>query len=256
MAKSAATSDTKKSSNEALTKWETKLAEMAGQATKTVASIGSGGNFISLKGGILSYQQKAVKDNKMNVVILDHILVNAHYAGDYDPNGGPASPDCFALGRIAAELVPHQNVEKPYNNVCKGCKMKEFGSARKGQGKACGDHVKLAMINANEVDDALHAELASLMLPYFSTIEWSSYVRQLAEMYKKPPLAFVTELALVNDKRAQFKTVFKMIEPVELDAFEGLITRHGLVQSDIMAPFPKFAEEEAAPSKPAKKRKY
>jgi hypothetical protein len=159
-------------------------------------------------------------------------------------------------------MKPHENVEKPVHPTCKGCPNKEFGTAERGRGKACGDLIRLAMITASDAaTDIGGAEVAHLSVPYFSTLEWTGYVRSLAELYHKPPLAFVTEVSLVPDKKSQFRLKFKMVEPVEMEDFEALITKYKTVSSELMFPFPKF-DEQAAPQNgkkaaaPAKKRKF
>lgn len=242
----------------ALTKWDAELAALAQSSKDLVKNVGTGSaNFISLRNGVLSYKDQPAKDNKMNVVIIDSCLVNAYYDHPFDPDAGPSSPACFALGRVAAEMAPHETVEHPVNPNCKTCKNKKFASAEKGKGKACGDLIRLAMIAATDLDSIAEAEVAHLMLPFFSTVEYSEYVRQLAELYRKPPLAYVTEICLVPDKQANFKTKFRQVEPIEEAAqFEALINKYKVVSAEIMFPFPKFEAEEKAPPVSKKKRKF
>ena len=71
-----------KKKNEVM-KWDDELAKMAQVAADMEETVT--GQFFSLKGGILSWNDAPVPNNEMAVIILDSILENVFYEGAYDP---------------------------------------------------------------------------------------------------------------------------------------------------------------------------
>ena len=75
-AKRATTKDAAaKGTGTAITKWEEELAKQADVASAMEANAG-GGQFFSLKSGILSWQDAPLPGNQMAVIIVDGILEN------------------------------------------------------------------------------------------------------------------------------------------------------------------------------------
>lgn len=256
MAKSERTGNISKSATKstALTVWAAKLSELAAAATKTIASVGGAGNFLSIKSGVLSYQKIPIPENKMKVIVLAQILENQHYDVAFDPNA-PASPSCYAFGEDRKTMIPHEAVEEPVNPTCLGCPNKEFGTADRGKGKACGDVIRLALITEGDMENIETAEIAYLKVPYFSTLEWAGYVRQLEEIHHKPPLAFVTEISVAPDTKSQFRVKFKMADEIEAvdETFQALWAKYEEAAKNIAFPYPKFEAAEA-PVKPQPRR--
>ena len=67
----------------AITKWDEQLAKMAQDAAKVVEGLAGGGSFIKTRGGLF-YKDMPIPDNKMRVVVVDHVLINAFYEGKFD----------------------------------------------------------------------------------------------------------------------------------------------------------------------------
>jgi hypothetical protein len=233
----------------AVAKWDEALAARAQAAKKTEESVGTG-SFLSTKGGILAYMGNPVPGNKLNVIILDAIMENQFYEGDYDPNN-PQSPVCYAFGRDEDEIAPHEKVEAPQADQCKGCPNNEWGSAEKGRGKACKNIRRLGMITEDMLDGGAEAiedaETAFMKLPVTSVKAWAGYVNQLAAT-NKPPLAFVTEISVVPDANSQFKVQFKVIEEIDDGELLGALLHKADVVEELIA-FP-YQAIEAAPAKP------
>lgn len=243
---------TSKATSTGLVKWDAKLAELA-KATQTMeAGVGGGGNFLSIRGGVLQYQGATVEDNRMRVIVVDQILENQWYDQPFDPDN-PASPACYAFGRIAKEMVPHEKCSQPQNANCVSCPQMQFGSSDRGKGKACKACQRLALVTEGDMENIEDAEIAYLKLPYFSTVEYAAYTRQLAELYHRPPLAFVTEVYVVPDPKSQFRVKFKMAQAIEDGAIiEVLMKLAEKVSAEIDFPYP---EIEAAPAKPAARKR-
>lgn len=233
----------------ALTKYDERLAALAKQATEVEASVGSAGNFLSIRGAVLSYQGVQATDNKMSVIILHAILENQWYNKPFNP-ASPTSPACYAFGDMQKTMVPHEMAPQPQSETCASCEKMQFGSAEVGKGKACKAVQRLALITEGDLENLdENAQIAYLKLPFYSTIEYASYVRQLAEQYKKPPLAFVTEITVVPDPKSQYRVKFKLTDKIEdSSALELLLGLHEKAKAEIAFPYPEMDE---APDKPA-----
>lgn len=231
----------------AVVKWDVALAARAHAAKKAEASV-SVGDFVSLRGGIMSYGGNPVPGNRLDVIVVDSILENTYFDGAYDPDK-PQSPACYAFGRDEDEMAPHEAVAEPVADSCAGCPNNEWGSADVGRGKACKNVRRLALITADALDDGeegvTDADVAYLKVPVTSVRAWAGYVNQLAAT-DKPPLAFVTEISVVPDAGSQFKVVFKAKSPVEDGALIGaLLAKADVVAQTIAFPY-QPAEAQAA----------
>lgn len=234
-----------------IVKWDEALAARAQMAKKAEESV-STGSFISLKSGVMSYNGNPVPGNKLDVVVVDAILENHYFEGAYDPNT-PQSPVCYAFGRDEDDMGPHEKVDEPFSEKCKGCPNNEWGSADTGRGKACKNVRRLAIIPADALDDGAQgvedAAIAYLKVPVTSVKSWAGYVNQLAAT-NKPPLAFVTEISVTPDAGSQFKVNFKAKESIEDGELIGaLLAKADVVEQTIAFPYQPVEE---APAKPAR----
>jgi len=237
-----------KQKSTAIASWDQRLADLAKQSMKTMAGIGGGGNFLSIRGGILTYQGATVPGNKMRAIIIDAVLENQYYSTPFDPEN-PSPPDCYAFGREKNEMAPNpEHVENIQHPTCTGCPQAQFGSADRGKGKACHACQRIALVSENDLDNILTAEEAYMKLPFFSTLEYAAYTRQLADTFHKPPLAFITEISVVPDPKSQFRVKFTLGEEIKADAgtYDGLWKKYEQVSKTIMFPYPK---REEAPAK-------
>src|ERR1039458_338531 len=167
-----------KKATTSMVKWDEKFAAMAKKSSKIVSSIGGDSNFIKLQSGVLQYQGAAIPGNTMDVVVIDHVLLNMLYVGKFD-SANPTSPVCFAFGEVASEMTPHEDSHTPQNNNegCATCEHNEFGSADTGRGKACKNSVRLALISINDLEDVAGAEVAYMHVPVTSVKLWAEIGR-------------------------------------------------------------------------------
>jgi hypothetical protein len=232
-----------------MVKFDAELAALAQQSTALVDSIAQGGSFIKTQGGQLQYGGAVIPGNKMNVVVIDHILHNGDYDGAYDPSN-PQPPACYAFGRTEAEMQPHEKSTDVRCQQCKGCPQNEFGSADTGRGKHCKNMVRLAVLAQSDLDDVANAEEAYMHVPPTSIKNWAGYVRQLGEVMKKPPLAVITEISLTPDPKSQFKVNFQLVEEVtDSEVLGQLIEKYKVVSKKIDFP---YQEKQEAPAVPAR----
>lgn len=255
--KKAPTSKTAaKKPGKAMVSWSEELAKRAALAAAVEENVGSGGTFISLRGGRMQYNGADVPGNKMNVVVLDHILEYTFYLDGFDPDN-PQPPDAYALGRDENTLRWHENSIKELDGepiagaLCKDSSINQWGSAEKGKGKACKNQRRLALIPADDatsVEAVEESQPAFLRIPVTSVKNWAGYVRQLEKTLQRPPLGVVTEISIVPDPKTQFKLQFKLVEVIEDEEILGaLIAKADATEIDFpYAP----REEEEEDSKP------
>lgn len=224
------------------------------------------GNFLSVKGGMLSIDGAPVPGNKIAVVILDTIMENIFYAGKYDPDN-MTGPECYAFGRSEAECVPHEKVFEAGTAVadsCEECPNFQWGSADQGKGKACRTTRRLALIPAGTFDkhgeevelfdkvaDFKDSDIVYLKLPVTSVKGYSSMVKQAMASLKRPPYALYTEISVVPDANTQFKVVFKVLDQIPNDLLEVVVARHEEAEGSIVFPYTTAGADE----KPAAKGK-
>ena len=242
---------------QALTRWDEKLAAEAQMATAAVASIGTGGNWISTRNGRLSYKSGEVPENKMSVIVIDYILENGWYSQPFDPDN-PASPDCYAFGRDTRQMKPHEKASNPQgdaNGMCIGCEKNQYGSADRGKGKACANRIRLAMITEGDMEDIENAEVAYMKVPPTSQKAWAGYVNQIAGVLKKPPCAVVTEISVVPHPKTQFQVQFKLVQAIEDGAaLEALFAKKEQVEREIDFPYQEIVPVEAVAPAPVQRR--
>ena len=244
-----------KSGNVAITKWSDEMAKYAQEAAGSEQT--PSGSFVSLRGGVLSFQGSPAKDNKAQVVILDNIYENTLYTGKFDPES-PQPPSCYAFARDEKDLKPHEKASAPQHDQCSGCEHNVFGSAETGKGKACKNTRRLALLSANGLSaqtvrdyDVLH-----LKIPVTSVKGWSYYVKGIATTLKRPPFGVVTELAVVPDPKSQFRLVFTCVSPIDDAVMGAVMERRKEIMEQIAFPYPEASAAPKAKAAPSKARKF
>ena len=257
--------------SQALVSWDEQLAAMAGISAGMENNIG--GQFFSVKGGILTWNDMPLPDNQMFVVILDAIIENVYYEGTFDATQ-PQSPLCFAFGRDETKLTPHKVVvdaKTAQCDVCARCAHNEWGSANIGRGKACRNTRRLAMIAAGRwVPETKHFELLAkedfehttvgfLKLPVTSVKGYSTFVKQVAAVLKRPPFTIVTKVRVIPDAKSQFKVTFEPVMNLPEELLPVMIRRNKETAAIIEFPYALIDVEEK-PARPQPKgrgaRKY
>lgn len=197
-----------------LAKYDEELARLAEASADVEASVG-GSPYIKTKGGQLEYNGGLIPGNKMNVIVLDHVIEYTYYLDSYDANN-PGPPAAYALGRDEKTLTWSDDSVEPYaGTLCADSDINQFGSADTGRGKAAKNSRRLALLPEDALEDIANAEIAMLKVPVTSVKGWAGYVRQLKDTLKKPPLAVITEISLVPDAQTQFKMQFKLIGTID-----------------------------------------
>lgn len=243
----------KKTTGKAMVNWSEELARRAQMAAAIEENVGGGGSFISLKGGRLTFQGAEIPGNKMNVVVVDHILEYVYYGDRYDPDS-PQTPLAFAFGRDENTIRWHENSieeidgEPIAGELCKDSSINQWGSADTGRGKACKNQRRLALLTEDQIEDVEAIEGATpayIKVPVTSVKGWAGYVRQLANTLQRPPFGVITEISVVPDPKTQFKLQFKLVEAIEdAEIIEALIAKQEVVSKEIDFPYAPAGEDD------------
>lgn len=263
-----------------MTVWDEKFAEMAAQYAQGERV---GGDFLSLQGGLLTFQDEPLPGNQIVCVVLDAIIERTFYTEKYDANREfNLPPVCYAFGRADddEELAPHPSMQadltyfEPQNDVCSSCPNNQWGTADTGKGKACGERRRLALLPAGYftprrgsrdfdmhlITDEQHfksADIAFLKLPVTSVKEWAKYVLGLQSGQRRPPMAVITKLSVEPHQQHQFHVKFEMIELLKPEMYETIMARHQEAYNSIIQPYSPpgvEAEEAPAPSRSVRRR--
>jgi hypothetical protein len=248
----------------AVVDWEKEMERQAAVAAAMEAGAAAG-QFFSMKAGVLSWNGAKMKDNRMGVIIVDHVLENVLYEGDYDPDEIRA-PTCFAFGRDDKSIAPHEDVVtagQAQHEQCKGCPMNEFGSADTGRGKACKNSRRLALISAGQfnakggfdmIKEAAHYQttpLAYMKLPVTSVKPFAGFVQSVANAMKRPPWGVVANIYLEPDADTQFKVVVEALQPVPANLLPIIAARNQEASKVIEFPY-SLEQGEKKPARPAR----
>jgi hypothetical protein len=239
----------------ALAKWDEQMAQEAKIAVGMEDSDGmSGGQFFSTKGGILSFQGAPIPNNQMAVIILDSILENVYYLGEFNA-ANPVPPLCYAFGREGSAMKPHEVVVKAgnaQNPTCQDCQWNAWNSSPKGgKGKACKNTRRLAMISAGnivdgkfklfDIEDFASTTLGFLRLAVTSVKGFKGYIKQLAEQHIAP-YGVITKVKLEHDDDNLQATIFTSLVTIPNEIRGTIMQRHQSTMAMIDFPYPVFED--------------
>jgi hypothetical protein len=258
----------------AIMKWEEELAKKAQVASGMVAGLG-GSKYISTRGGVLSVNNSPIPGNRMAVVVIDSMLENAYYEGDFDPDE-PKPPTCYAFGRDVATMAPHEKVVAAgaqESDACKNCPKNQWGSADKGRGKACKNIARIAVVMAGQyvgdtgnklklLDDPDYyrkAEVYMMKLPVTSVGAFAAFVKQVREAWGGDLAQIATKVSVVPDPKSQYKVTFEAISELPKSVMPAIIAKWKEVEPTMAQEYADVVDEapvkkKGAPVKPKTKR--
>lgn len=208
--------------------FEAELAALAGQSVRAEQA-STTTPFLSTKSGLLTYRGQPLAGNKLSAVILAAPVERLYYDSRYDPTK-IVGPKCWAIAPQATGMRPYEDVEAKQNFECESCPKNEWGSSTNGgKGKACRETRRLLMISSDSIGspEAVEtAEVAALRPPVTSLKNYATYVQTIAATLKRPPLAVITEIAVVPDAKTQFKVAFNLVSPIsDMAVIRALMAR-------------------------------
>ena len=224
---------TQVSKSKEVVSWQDRLAQDAKNIAKTERPTVSR---LSLRSGILSYQDQPYKDNTMEAVVVAHIHERAYYKEDFDPDVN-YPPTCYAYSVDGTNMVPHEDITEPQNTICDGCWADKFGSAKRGKGKACGQRRTLALMPAlADAADYASAELALLSIPVTSVKNWGTYVNLLASMHQRAPWGMITRIYVKRHPKFQFQVFFEPMTQLSDEALGHIAPKIDLALQTLLTP--------------------
>lgn len=250
--------------------WDERLAGLADEVSSEIGA--SGGQFFGTRGGMLTFGGEVIPGNEMAVIIVDSIYENAYYTGEFDAEK-PAPPVCFAFSRDGKGMSPHELSGTPQCSECAGCEQNEWGSAVRGKGKACKNIRRLALLSIGSFnkagefvisDNPLSAveagEIGYLKVPVTSVKNFTTYVKTLVSVNRRPPFAVVTKVKTQPDSTSNFKILFEKVADIPNELVDAVLARREAVMATIDFPYQPLeaTNEDASPfvEDAPKKSKY
>lgn len=231
-----------KSTGKAVVKWDEKFAKLAKTSIKGMNLPTA--KFISLQGGRMSYGGAQLPGDEIEAVIIAAVHENQFYDPNEPYNREEVQPPiCYAFGLerdedgnvvlteeghpIALEkdqMAPPDSVPEKQNDVCVSCRWKEWASASTGQGKACRDVLRLALIASSDLENLSTAEIVYMKVPTMSVKNWLFYAnKKINDGLKRPYWSVTTTIKVEPDPKSLFRVTFELGDQIEdSDLFEPL----------------------------------
>ena len=242
----------------AITTFDERWAKMAEKAVTEEPT--GGGHFLTMRGGILRFQDTDLPGNQAAVIVLSRLRENTYYADKFDPDSDtPTPPTCYAFGQGDEAMAPHPSMQSsdffvPQHATCEGCPQNMFGSADTGRGKACQNRARLAVLPAGfytakpksrDFDlelftDPKHyqtAEIAYLKLPPTSVGNWSKYVKEIASLHSRPFAGVLTRVWVEPHPKYQFHVNFEALDLVPDEMAPIIFARIEEAERSIIQPY-------------------
>lgn len=159
-------------------------------------------------------------------VIVGFVSHNAYYEGDFDRDN-IVPPNCFAIGVVKNDdLERSDNSPDPQpedgGHACKNCWANQWKSAAKGNGKACKNSIKLAILCAD-------GEVRPMGISSTALKPFGEYVREIVQAFGIAPYGVMTEFTFAP---SDFSSV-RCGNPLKLN--EDQLAQVFAVQDDAMA---------------------
>lgn len=148
--------------------------------------------------------------SEIDVVIVDFVYFNSYYESAYDSKN-IVPPACFAIHPEPKQMAPSANSPEAQHETCSGCWANEFGSAKVGAGKACGNRVHIAVLPR---DAKSETPFWILDISPTAIKGFSSYINSVLNVFKRPPYGVVTKVSF--DQNSKYD-VAVFSDPILLD---------------------------------------
>lgn len=204
----------KKQTGTAIVKWDEEFAQYAKETADKVSV--AQGKFISFAGGRMSFAGEDIPDNELRCVVVGWNYHNAYYDPDvrFDPKD-PQTPLCYAFGETEEEMEPHADAPEKQCESCADCPFNEFGSSSKGEGKACKNTFRIAVIAEDDLNNLEKADVVYISVPPKSLKNWSNYLGKDLVKLARPHWSVITLVKRVPDDESQFRILFSCEEIIE-----------------------------------------
>ena len=164
-------------------------------------------------------------------VIVDFVTHRFYYDRDFDPKT-PCPPACFAISVTPKGMVPNKASPDVQSKTCDGCPMNEYGSATKGDGKACKEMRALAILP----DDAdVNTEINVVKTSPTALKPFDSYVTSIARTVAKAPWQIITDIGF--DDNLKYPSLrFTNPQPADDDLVAAAFSQREKARARLLAP--------------------
>lgn len=135
----------------------------------------------------------------LDVVIVEFVYGNFYYLKPYVP-GKIETPTCFALNAEPDALTPSEKSLDRQCADCRQCPQNAFQSAPNGKGKACRNHIHIALLPADITSTTEETPFVVLAIPPTNLQAFNRYVRGVASILQRPPYGVATHLSVNSSK--------------------------------------------------------
>ena len=179
--------------------------------------------YLGTKGAIFRLGETKI-GSKMELVILDYVLVNQYYEGEYNPQQS-TPPTCYAISTSKAadareKMAPPESLATRVSVSCSVCPMNAWGSGKR-RGKACKNGARLTVLGGGE--DFAKTAGARLSVPVTSVKKLGEYLTAQAKR-GRPHDSVLTEVTLTAGEDGGFDMSFSWASDINnipvLDAIE------------------------------------
>lgn len=231
--------------------------ELARQAKEVASLERPSVSIISLKSGVMRWQDQPVPNNQLDVIVVASVFEHRWFKNRFDPDN-IETPACFALSSTGRDMAPHEKSPEAQSDVCETCEKFQWNSADNGKGKACKAVRRLALLPVSSVKDGnvKTAEMAIISIPVTSVKNWANYANKVAAQYERPPWAVITKIKVGPHSKNQFEVTFETIGMVDDSLLMDMMQRNESATETLMSPYEPSEQAESAPEEKGKKKKY
>ena len=209
------------------------------------------GNTIGTRNSKFTYKQEVIGRTMVGIVV-DFVHSQSWYEEVFDPDN-PTPPSCHALSVDGDEMQPFKQSPIKQADYCDGCPLDAWGTADVGDGKACKQQYKLAVIAAGPGETLATCEMAAMIAAPTSLKNWDKYVRDLDKGENRPPYAVYTHFSFAEDE--EWPVLEFELERLITDVGEAndVLGRLDEAREFLMTP-PDFSSFDATAKKKSKKK--
>lgn len=225
-----------------LANWRERLQKNAGEALQKGIGSESGGSIL-FDAGRFSYKEQILGD-RLDCVIVGVQAARAYYAGAYK-SGSKDAPTCYSYDGVA----PHPESASKQNSDCANCHWNQFRTAHQGEGKACREGYRIAVVDVKAIEDGRAATAEALTMKFSITASKviAKHVKRLVALHGSI-VGAVTTLLIAPDKKTQYTIEAQIGDELSEATQEILGSRIDDVEALLNRPYPKPEAGKAPPS--------
>lgn len=230
------------------------LKAFALRGRQQLAKVPSGGVGVSFRGGTITVGGVRV-GNSMPVIALHPQFERTYYDREFSAED-KAPPPCYSFDGVK----PHEKASSPQSETCERCQHAQWGTDRRGKGKACKEGMRMVFMRADSVDpDSI--KVAPLMTAKFSVMNSKIVGPVLERLYETAghPAGVVCNLECHPDDATQIRNDLVPVGPLEdVAAQDAVISRLDEAEKLATQPYPdpEVSAAPAAKKAPARARKF